>query len=325
MLGLICERLAPQLAGVQVRSIDPPAPSPTQVRIRVHAAALNFPDLLMCDGQYQFKPPLPFVLGMEGAGVIDALGAAVTDLRVGAPVVFRCRYGACAEQVCVERDAVLAKPAAMCFEQACAWQVGALTAYVALVRCARLGAGETLLVHGASGGMGLAAVRLGRHLGAEVIATGSSAAKLAVAADNGARHVIELPAPLKERVAELTGGRGADVIFDPVGGDLFDQSVRAIAWGGRLLVVGFAGGRIASVATNHVLLKGISVIGVRAGEFGRRAPQLGRDNDAAILALAEQGVFDPHIGARFALADGVQALRALAARAVAGKLIVVMR
>jgi NADPH2:quinone reductase len=186
-------------------------------------------------------------------------------------------------------------------------------------------AGETLLVHGASGGMGLAAVQLGHALGAHVVATGTSAAKLAIALKHGADHAVDSAPVFRDRVMQLTDGRGADVIFDPVGGDVFDESVHCIAWGGRLLVVGFAGGRIPELRVNMPLLKGFSVIGVRAGETGRRDPALGAQAQSEIERLAAAGVFKPHIGARYALEDGLEALRAMAQRRVVGKILIEMR
>jgi NADPH:quinone reductase len=206
--------------------------------------------------------------------------------------------------------------------------VTALTAWVALVRRGGLQPGETLLVHGASGGTGLAAVQLGRHLGATVIATGSSLAKLEAARAAGAQHLLRVgegAAGMAAEVKALTGGRGADLVFDPVGGDLFDASTHCIAWGGRLLVVGFAGGRIATLPTNLALIKGFAVIGVRAGEYGRRDPERGEQNRRAVEALAAQGVFKPLLGARFGFEQAKDAYRALAARQVAGKIVIEMQ
>ena len=320
--ALVCEHLAENLGGVGVRMIELPPLTATSVMIRVRAAALNFPDLLMTHGGYQFRPELPYVVGMEGAGEVVEVGGEVNGIRAGDRVCFRGRSGACAESCVVSASDVRPIPAGFDFAAAAAYQVGALTAYVSLVQRGGLEAGETLLVHGASGGMGLAAVQLGHALGARVIATGTSAEKLAVAARSGADEVIDSVPGFRERVLRLTEGHGADVIFDPVGGDVFDESIRCIAWGGRLLVIGFASGRISDLPANMPLIKGFSVVGVRAGESGRRNPARGAHAQREIERLAAEGVFRPHIGARFALADGVEALRAMAARRVAGKIVV---
>jgi NADPH2:quinone reductase len=290
--------------------------------VRVHAAALNFPDLLMTRGGYQFRPELPYVVGMEGAGEVVSIGAQVDDVRMGDSVCFRGRSGACAEACVVSASDLHPIPAGFEFAEAAGYQIGALTAYVALVQRGGLQAGETLLVHGASGGMGLAAVQLGHALGARVIAAGTSAQKLAVAARCGADEVIDSVPAFRERVLQLTDGLGAEVIFDPVGGDVFDESTHCIAWGGRLLVVGFASGRIPDLRANLPLLKGFSVVGVRAGESGRRDPARGARAQREIERFAATGVFRPHIGARFPLADGVEALRAMAGRRVAGKIVI---
>jgi NADPH2:quinone reductase len=278
----------------------------------------------MSAGRYQLKPPLPFVPGMEGAGVVTALGEAVSDLRVGDAVSFHVRPGAFSEEVVVAREAVIQAPRGFDFAQAAAWHVTALTAWVALVCRGGLQAGQTLLVHGASGGTGIAAVQLGLHLGATVIATGTRADKLEAVRALGAHHVLEVAGGFREPVKALTAGRGADVIFDPVGGDVFDESVRCIAWGGRLLVVGFASGRIASIDTNLPLIKGFSVVGVRAGEYGRRDPVAGAQAEHSIRALADQGVFNPLIGARYPFEEALTAMRALEKRQHPGKIVLTM-
>ena len=323
----VCSELSSDLSGLRLMEWPLPPCGRDQARVRVRAAALNFPDLLMTQGLYQFKPPLPFIAGMECAGEVAEVGVDVHGVAIGDKVCVGVRVGAFAEQVVVNADSLRRMPAGFDHADAAAYSVTALTAWVALVRRGALQAGETLLVHGASGGTGLAAVQLGRHLGATVIATGSSAAKLQAAMDQGAHHRIVLDGNaqgLRDAVKSLTAGAGADVVFDPVGGDLFDASVRCIAWGGRLLVIGFAGGRIASIDSNLPLIKGFSVIGVRAGEYGRRDPVGGLQNRQAVEALATRGVFKPLIGARFAFDEGLQAYRAMAARSVAGKIVIEM-
>ena len=320
--ALVCSALEPDLNGVALGQIELPEIRPDQIQVQVHAAALNFPDLLMTRDGYQHKPTLPFVPGMEGAGRVIQVGAQVETIRVGDAVHFSGKTGACAELVNVHANRVWALPDGFSFAEGAAFRVGALTAYVSLVTRGQLQRGETLLVHGASGGMGLAAVQLGVHLGATVIATGTDMQRLSAAGECGASHCLVLGQDLHERVKALTDGVGAQVVFDPVGGDAFDQSVRAIAKQGRLLVVGFASGRIAQLATNIALIKELSVIGIRAGELGRRQPALGQQIEAAIQALGNQGVMKPHIGARFGFDQAKDALEALGQRSAAGKIVV---
>ena len=320
-----CVALSEDLSGLQCVEWPLPELGPHDVRLRVRAAALNFPDLLMTRGRYQHKPPLPFVAGMECAGEVEAVGSAVQRWRPGDRVCFNAHGGAFIERLVASESMLRPLPAGMDFAEGAAYGVTAITAWVALVRRGALQRGETLLVHGAGGGTGLAAVQLGHHLGATVIATGSSLHKLEAARAAGADHLLQVrdgAAGLANEVKQLTGGRGADVVFDPVGGDLFDASVHCIAWGGRLLVIGFAGGRIATLPSNLALIKGFSVVGVRAGEYGRRDPVRGEENRLAIEALAAQGVFRPPIGARFVFEQAKEAYRALAERRMAGKIVI---
>jgi len=320
--ALVCESLSDDLAGLAVRSLPLPVPGPGQVLVRVRAAALNFPDFLMTQGRYQFKPDLPFVPGLEAAGEVMAIGAGVTDVKRGDTVVVHARTGAIAECMLVSQAEVRAIPPGLDFAEAAAFHAAALTAYVALVRRAALQAGETLLVHGASGGVGMATVQLGRHLGAQVIASGRSDVKLAIVRAQGAHHCINLGEDLRERVMALTGGRGVDVVMDAVGGDVFDVSLRCLGWGGRLLVVGFVGGRIPEVKANYILIKNLSIIGVRAGEVGRRDPVQGAENVRAIDRLASIGVFKPYIGARLPLSQAIDGLRLLGEGQVTGKVVI---
>jgi NADPH:quinone reductase len=323
----VCNELCENFSGLRLVQRPTLPCTAGEVQVHVRAAALNFPDLLMTQGKYQHHPPLPFVAGMECAGSVIQVGASVTWPKAGDAVCFGAHSGAFTEELVA--PAALLRPVPPGFDMAegAAYGVAALTAWVALVRRGALQRGDTLLVHGASGGTGLAAVQLGRHLGATVIATGSSDAKLQAAREQGAQHTLCV-APgakgLSDAVKALTDGRGADVIFDPVGGDLFDASVHCTAWGGRLLVVGFASGRIASVPSNLPLIKGFSVVGVRAGEYGRRDPERGAQNRQAVEALAAQGLFRPHIGARFAFERLPEAYRLMAERRVAGKIVIEM-
>lgn len=318
MRALVVSALSSDLSGTSLVEVPEPAAAPGKVRIRVKAAALNFPDLLMTKGEYQLKPPLPFSPGMEVSGeVIDGEGFAP-----GEAVVAGTRLGGFANMVAVDAASVRRKPAHLSFGEAAGVGAAYLTAYVALVRLAKVAAGEWVLVHGATGGVGLAALDLAKGLGAKVIATSRSADKLRVVADEYAVDAT-LPAPgFREAVKEITGG-GADVIYDPVGGDVFDESVRAIAFGGRLCVVGFTSGRIATVSTNMPLIKGFSVIGVRAGEYGRQFPEKGRENQAAIWKLAEERRICPRVHAEYPLAEWRAAFDAMARSDMVGKIVLV--
>ncbi len=354
--ALVCRRLSDDFSGLAIESRAVPTPGPGEALVRVRAASVNFPDLLMTQGLYQFKPGLPFVPGIEGAGEIVGLGAATPEesapagapaaapspeprvaggermgddlpvwrARIGDRVLLHSRIGAFAEFACVPVSELRPIPANLDFARGAAFQAAAVTAYVSLVRRAALQPDETLLVHGATGGVGMATVQLGRHLGARVIATGTSDDKLARLRALENVETINLHEGLRERVLATTESRGADVIFDPVGGDVFDASVRCIAWGGRLLVVGFASGRIASLAMNLPLIKGFSIVGVRAGEYGRRDPVRGAQNLRAVDRLALEGVFRPHVSARFPLDSAAEALREISERRVMGKVVIEM-
>ncbi len=323
MKALVCSALLPDYAGVTLEDRPVPEPGPHEVRIRIKAASLNFPDLLMTEGKYQLKPDLPFVMGMEFAGLIDAVGEGVTGFAPGDEVSGGNRIGAFTEYAVVPAADVRRKPAAISFAAAASYSAAYLTAYVSLVRRGNLQKGETLLVHGASGGVGLAAVDVGRLLGAIVIATSASSAKREVLKAYGADHVLP-DSGFREAVKDLTGGRGADVIFDPVGGDVFDESVRCIAFDGRLLVIGFTSGRIPSVNVNMPLIKGFSVVGVRAGEYGRQFPERGRENMETIWKWAEEGKVHPRIHAEVPLSDWRRAFEMMRDREIVGKVAIVM-
>ena len=322
--ALVCEALSDDLSGLALRPWPLPAVGPADVRVRMQAVGLNFPDLLMTRGHYQFKPPLPFVPGMEGAGVVAEAGPA-SGWQPGQRVMLAGRHGLLAEQVVVPGVSLRAVPDGVAVDVAGCAHVTGLTAWVALARLGRVQRGQTLLVHGARGGVGQACVQIGLHLGARVIATASQPERLAALAALAGAGVSVLPASgFRAAVLAATGGRGADVIADPVGGDVFDESQRCIAFGGRLLVLGFASGRIPVIDANRPLIKGYSVVGVRAGEYGRRFPEQGREHAAAVLHLLASGVLRPVIGARFALGDAVAALAAMAGRSVTGKIVVTL-
>ena len=300
-----------------------PQPGERQVRIAVKAAAANFPDVLMLDGKYQFKPPMPFAPGCELAGVVQAAGPGVEGLRVGDRVLAVVPHGAFAEEALADAARVVPIPDAVPFESAAAFMFTYGTSYHALKDRAALAQGETLLVLGAGGGVGLAAVELGKRMGARVIAAASSAAKLAACRAHGADEAIDYTREdLRERLKALTDGRGVDVVYDPVGGDFTEPAFRCLAWRGRLLVVGFANGEIPRLPLNLPLLKGASVVGVFWGDFTRREPAANRANMAQLVAWLAEGALRPHIGARYALAQGGQAIADVRERRAIGKVLV---
>ena len=323
MRALVVEDLAPDFAGCAVGDIPTPSPGPGQVLVKVMAASVNFPDLLMTRGEYQFKPPLPFTPGLDLGGEVVALGEGVTGRTIGDAVVGGARLGGFAEYAVLDAQALKPKPARLSFAEAAAYGAAYLTAYVALVRRARLEPGEWVLVHGAAGGVGLAAVDLAKALGARVIAASASDDKLAqVQRLYAPDAVVNVTGGFREQVKEITGGHGADVIYDPVGGDVFDESTRCIAFDGRLLAIGFTSGRIPTVSVNMPLIKGFSVMGVRAGEYGRQFPDKGRENAQAIWTMADQGVIRPHVHAELPLDRWREAFDLLAERKVVGKAVI---
>ncbi|MCK9284293.1 MAG: NADPH:quinone oxidoreductase family protein [Rhodocyclaceae bacterium] len=324
MKALQCTEFGP-LENLRLAEVPDLVPAAGEVVIEVRAAGVNFPDALMVQGQYQVKPSLPFSPGMECAGVVRKLGIGVGDLRVGDRVAALLDHGAFAEQATASADRVFPIPAEVDFAPAAAFLLVYATAWHGLVNCARLQAGETLLVLGASGGVGLAAVQLGKQLGARVIAAASSTAKLDLCARNGADAGIDyVSEDLKTRVRELTDGQGADVIFDPVGGDLTEVALRSCAAQGRLLVVGFAAGAIPRLPTGLVLIKGCSVIGVQWGEYARRDPERYRADMLGLIERLALRQLVPHISATYPLQRGAEAIRSLLERRVAGKAVIAL-
>ena len=323
MRALVVETLAPDFAGCAIRDVPTPTPGPGEVLVAVKAASVNFPDLLMTRGEYQFKPPLPFTPGLDLAGEVAALGEGATGWKIGDAVVGGARLGGFADYAVLSAESLKPKPARLSFSEAAAYGAAYLTAYVALVRRARLEPREWVLVHGAAAGVGLAAVDLAKALGARVIAASASDTKLAAIERLYAPDaVVNVTDGFRDQVKAITGGRGADVIYDPVGGDVFDESVRCIAFDGRLLVIGFTAGRIPTISVNMPLIKGFSVMGVRAGEYGRRFPEKGRENQAAIWRMADEGVISPHVHAELPLARWREAFNLLAERQVIGKAVI---
>jgi NADPH2:quinone reductase len=323
MRALVVESLGPNYMGAGVRELPDPVPGPGEVRVRVRAAAVNFPDLLMTRGEYQHRPTLPFTPGMEMCGEVDALGEGVVEWTLGDLVIGGAKTGGFAEYAIASASGLRAKPPRLSVVEASAFNAAYLTAYVALVRRAAAAPGEWVLVHGAAGGVGLACLDLAKTLGCRVIAASASDQKLEILAREYAPDAcVNVTGGFREQVKAITGGRGADIIYDPVGGDVFDESTRCIAFDGRLLVVGFTSGRIPNVSVNMPLIKGFSVVGVRAGEYGRRFPDRGAENLRAVWALAEEGRIRPRVHAEFALDDWRAAFDQLANREVVGKAVI---
>lgn len=324
--AVLCEELSGP-DRLRLREVAPlPPPGPGEVAIKVRAAGLNFPDLLMSWGRYQFRPPLPFVSGFDAAGVVTATGSGVTRWHEGDAVIALMPFhGAFAEQAVVAAERLFPLPQGFSFAEGACFHVATATAANALMQRGAVQPGETVLVHGAGGGVGLASVEVAKLLDATVIAVAGGAEKLAAARGRGAHHLIDHQSEdFCERVMEITGGRGADVVLDPVGGDTFDASLRCTAWAGRLLVVGFAAGRIQSIPGNQPLLKGLSVVGVRALEDASRRPEIGAAYQGWMYRHATAGRLRPHISHRFPLEEFREALAALQGRHVIGRVALIM-
>jgi NADPH2:quinone reductase len=300
-----------------------PPLQPHQVRVRVRAAGVNFADSLMVGGSYQVKPPFPFTPGLEAAGEVIEAGIAVDGLRLGQRVLAVLRNGGgYAEEIVLDAAAVVPIPDRLDFTTAAAFPVAYGTSHFALTHRGHLQKGETLLVLGAAGGVGLTAVEIGKAMGARVIAAAGGADKLEVARSRGADELIDYRTEsIRDRVRELTGGKGADVVYDPVGGDAFDQALRAVNWEARMLVIGFAAGRIQAVPANLILVKNISVIGVVWGAQAERDPAWISRNLAELLRWWEAGTLKPLVAKTFPLAQAGEALEALLTRRYAGKIV----
>lgn len=325
MKAVLCKTLGPA-RDLVLADVASPQPKINEVLLDVHAAGVNFPDTLIIEGKYQFQPPLPFSPGGEAAGVVAAVGAKAGAFEVGQRVMALTGWGAFAEQVAVPYYNVLPIPDSMDFTTAAALGMTYGTSLHALRQRANLQPGETLLVLGASGGVGLAAVEIGKAMGAKVFAAASSADKLAVAKAAGADELIDYStSSLKDEIKRLTGGQGVDVIYDPVGGELFDQAVRGLAWNGRLLVVGFASGVIPQLPVNLALLKGAAVVGVFWGAFAQRQPQDNAANFRQLFAWHAEGKIKPLVSKTYPLAEAGSAIEQLAQRKAVGKLVVQTR
>jgi NADPH:quinone reductase len=320
---VVCRELGPP-ERLRLESLASAPLKPGEVRVAVHAAGINFPDILMTAGEYQLKPELPFTPGVEAAGeVIEVAGA--NGVAVGDRVIVKMRHGAYADEAVVAPSQLIRMPSTFDYAEGATFLAAHGTAYHALIDRGKVQPGEVLLVHGAGGGVGLAAVEMGKMLGATVIAAASSEEKLAVAQARGADHLVLYGRePFRDAVKRITDGRGADVVFDPVGGEIFENSVRCIAWGARILVIGFTGG-IGLARTNLLLIKSASVLGVRAGEAARRNPDLAEVRIKALLDWAEAGKIRPNISHRLPLEDYAQAMRLLVERKAIGRVALMMR
>jgi NADPH2:quinone reductase len=321
MKAVLCKAYGPPETLV-FEEVAEPAPGPGEAVVSVKAASVNFPDVLIIENKYQLKPPLPFSPGSELAGVVAAVGDGVTTCSPGDRVMAITGYGAFAEAVKTEAWRLVAMPARMNFPTAAAFGLTYATSEHALVDRGALKSGETLLVLGAAGGVGLAAIEIGKILGARVIACASTDDKLAVCREHGADETINYATEdLRERIKTLTGGVGADVVYDPVGGSYTELALRSIAWRGRLLVVGFAAGEIPRIPLNLTLLKGCSIVGVFWGDFTRREPQHFAEAMARLGRWYAEGRLKPHISATFPLDRAADALSLMAARKVTGKVV----
>ena len=317
--AVVCEELGPP-ERLKVKDMPRAPLAPGTVRIAIKAAGVNFPDVLMIQGLYQHKPELPFVPGLEAAGVVIERAADIRNLAVGAKVIAQMRTGAYAEEAVMAASQLRPMPEGFSFAEAATFLVAHITAYHGLKTRAALTSGQTLLVLGAGGGVGLAAVEIGKVLGAHVIAAAASVAKREAALGKGAHEVIDYATePVDAAVKRLTGGRGVDVVFDPVG-IAQETALRCLAWAGKLLIAGFAGGSIPSYAANRILLKGGSVIGVRAGEAGRHDSAMRKTEIEELLRLASAGLVRPFVSECLPLSDYATAMQRLRARQAIGRI-----
>lgn len=323
MKAVLCKGFGPP-ESLTIEEIEPLKPGKGQVVISVKACGVNFPDILIIQGKYQIKPPFPFIPGGEVAGSVKELGEGVDSIKVGSRVMAFIGLNGFAEEVIADVSQIVPIPQNLDFASASAFLLTYGTSHHALKDRAQLRPGETLLVLGAAGGVGLAAVEIGRVLGARVIAAASSNEKLDVCKQHGADEVINYSTEdLRDRVKQLTGGEGVDVAFDPLGGDYSEPMLRSMAWGGRFLVVGFAAGDIPRIPLNLPLLKGCSVVGVFWGSFMEREPKHGRQNIHELVTWMNEGKLKPHISATYPLEHVADALNDLMERKVTGKAVLV--
>ena len=323
MKAMVCESFGGPEVLVMRDLPDPPPPGAGEIQVRIAARGVQYVDVLMLAGKYQFRPEPPFVPGSEAAGVVCAVGPGVADFMVGDRVMSRHTLGACAELGNAQAALCDKVPDGLSLEQAGVFRSAYATAYHALLQRGRLAAGEWVLVHGAAGGIGMAAIQVARLFGAKVIATASTDAKRAACLEEGADHAIDYRGGFVEQVKALTGGAGVDIVYDPIGDKVGDESMRCLAWGGRWLILGFLGGGPTAIRSNYLLIKGIDAIGVRLGGLNESNPQLAIANMKVLTDLAGQGKLRPRISHRFPLDQTTQALQAVIERTVIGKAVVV--
>jgi NADPH2:quinone reductase len=302
---------------------DPPAPSAGEVRVKIGARGAQYVDVLMLAGKYQFRPEPPFIPGSEAAGEVVAVGPGVTRFNVGDRVMSRHRLGAFAEFGNASAENCDPIPAGMSLDEAAVFRGAYSTAYHALVQRGRLEEGDRVLIHGAAGGIGIPAIQIAKLFGANVIASASTEEKRSICLAEGADHAIDYQGGFRDKVMELTGGRGVDIIYDPVNGPSFEESLRCLAWAGRILILGFLGGPPALARSNYLLIKGIEAIGVRIGGLNEAHPEIAAANTKVLLDLAARGKLKPRIWRRFPLSEAAEAVQALIDRKVVGKAVLV--
>jgi len=323
MKAVVCEAFGgPEVLALRELP-DPPPPGPAELQVRIRARGVQYVDVLMLAGKYQFRPEPPFIPGGEGAGEIVAIGPDVAGFKPGDRVMSRQRLGAFAELGNCKVEECDLIPSALNLEQAAVFRNVYHTAYHALLQRGRLKSGEWVLIHGAAGGIGLPAIQIAKLHGAHVIATASTDEKRSVCLEEGADHAIDYQAGFRDRVVELTGGRGVDIVYDPVNGPTFEESLRCLAWGGRILILGFLGGAPALARTNYLLIKGVEAIGVRIGGLNEAHPEIAAANIKTLVALAGQGKLKPRIWRRLPLEAAAEAIQALIDRKVIGKAVLV--
>ena len=323
MRAVICEAFGgPEV--LAVREVpDPPWPGPGELQVRIQARGVQYVDVLMLAGKYQFRPEPPFIPGSEGAGEVVAVGSGVIGFKIGDRVMSRHRLGAFAELGNSKAEDCDLVPSGMSLEEAAVFRGAYHTAYHALLQRGRLKEGEWVLIHGAAGGIGLPAIQIAKLYGAHVIATASTEEKRSVCLEEGADHAIDYQGGFRDKVMDLTGGRGVDIVYDPVNGPTFEESLRCLAWSGRILILGFLGGAPAVARTNYLLIKGVEAIGVRIGGLSEAHPEIAAANIKTLVDLAAQGKLKPRIWRRLPLQRAADAAQALIDRQVIGKAVLV--
>jgi len=323
MKAMVCEAFG----GPEVLALrdlpDPPPPGPGEIQVRIGARGVQYVDVLMLAGKYQFRPEPPFIPGGEAAGVVVAVGTDVVDFHAGDRVMSRHTLGACAELGNAKAALCDKVPDGMSIEEAGVFRGAYATAYHALLQRGRMVAGEWVLVHGAAGGIGIAAIQLAKLFGAKVIATASTETKRAACLEEGADHAIDYSGGFVDKIKELTGGQGVDIVYDPIGDKVADESLRCLAWGGRLLILGFLGGGPTNIRSNYLLIKGIDAIGVRIGGLNEVNPALALANMKALTELAGQGKLRARVADRFRVDQAAGALQAVIGRGVMGKGVII--